>query len=253
MNDNDDTTMYIPELNFLFTLSLSRNGKIKEIKTEFDIIKLAFSIENVEIRQRLISVPLRKLLLDNKNSLLIDVCPDFKMPELSSEVYDCGDRLKYKMPYKSDSVLMSIDNWKKQVMAWYDKTSLDVPKLINKNNFKAICNSLRSNDNIEFKSYYKEFKKSYSNGLFDGFIHTNGSNDRIYELLNKAGYYQLTVYDFIKTIADKRGAHADIEITPLVTMFNNIKTTPIECFAIQMIQQAKNMVPELQQYDFQYE
>ena len=174
------------------------------------------------------------------------------MPELSSKIYDCEDGLRFKMPYEIDSAFMSINDWKNQVMAWYDKTSSDIPKEIDKENFEAILKSLHgknATDENELKSYYQEVQISYQKEVFDGFRHCNGTNERVYELLDKAGYYKLTVYDFIKTISDKRGAHVDIEITPLVMIFNNQKLAPIDCFAVQMIQQAKNMIPELQQYE----
>ena len=84
----------------------------------------------------------------------------------------------------------------------------------------------------------------------DGYKYCNGSKQRIFELLNNAGYYKLSVYNFIKTIADKRGAHIDTSIAPLIVLMNKQKYSIIECFAIQMIIQAQNQIKELADYDF---
>lgn len=41
-------------------------------------------------------------------------------------------------------------------------------------------------------------------------------SSKIYYLLTKAGYYSLNVYDYIKHLSDRRGAHIDFTIAPLV-------------------------------------
>lgn len=71
----------------------------------------------------------------------------------------------------------------------------------------------------------------------------------IFELMNKAGYYSLTIYDFIKHLSDKRGAHIDFGLAPLVKMMNDSNSiTPIQCFALQLIFAAKEQIPELANY-----
>ncbi len=65
------------------------------------------------------------------------------------------------------------------------------------------------------------------------------------------GYYKLTVYDFIKHLSDKRGAHIDQGIAPLVKIINGnkeTKITPVQCFAVQLIYAAKKQIPELVDY-----
>lgn len=77
------------------------------------------------------------------------------------------------------------------------------------------------------------------------------ANHRIFELMKKAGYYDLTVYDFIKHLSDKRGAHIDMEIAPLIKVVNGDKSqifTPIVCFGLQLIYAAKKQIPELKNY-----
>lgn len=74
---------------------------------------------------------------------------------------------------------------------------------------------------------------------------------RIFELMKKAGYYDLTIFDFIKHLSDKRGAHIDPGIAPLIKNINgdkNRKITPIVSFAIQLIYAAKKQIPEMQDY-----
>ena len=69
--------------------------------------------------------------------------------------------------------------------------------------------------------------------------------------MDKAGYYKLTVYDFIKHLSDKRGAHIDPGIALLVKLINGNKEndiTPIQCFAVQLIYAAKKQIPELGDY-----
>ena len=78
---------------------------------------------------------------------------------------------------------------------------------------------------------------------------SESDNVIIFELMSKAGYYSLTVYDFIKHLSDKRGAHMDFGLAPLVKMMNDSNNvTPVQCFALQLIFAAKLQIPELKDY-----
>ena len=70
MRNIDET--YKTELNFVDEFNLSRNGMIKEIKQEFNIIRLCL-LESQELNEqyqsvldRIIVMPLRKLLCASK-------------------------------------------------------------------------------------------------------------------------------------------------------------------------------------------
>lgn len=94
MRNIDET--YKIEMNFVDEFNLSRNGMIKEIKQEFNIIRLCL-LESQELNEqyqsvldRIIVMPLRKLLCE-KASVLLNVCPTFKMPLLDGIEVRCGD------------------------------------------------------------------------------------------------------------------------------------------------------------------
>ena len=76
-------------------------------------------------------------------------------------------------------------------------------------------------------------------------------NQVIFDLLKKANYYDLSVYNFIKHLSDKRGAHIDIGHSPIISMVNqkdNNGFTLTMCFAVQLIWAVKNQVTELADY-----
>ena len=66
---------------------------------------------------------------------------------------------------------------------------------------------------------------------------------RTYALMEKAGYNQLTIYDFIKHLADKKSAHIDQAVSILQGDFNLL-----ECIGLQLIIAAKKQIPELNDY-----
>ena len=86
MTKNIDN-IYKAELNFVDEFNLKRHGMIMEIEQEFNTIKLCFQQTGLLDKQyqpmidRIIVMPLRKLLCE-ESSVLLEVCPDFKMPPL---------------------------------------------------------------------------------------------------------------------------------------------------------------------------
>ena len=69
--------------------------------------------------------------------------------------------------------------------------------------------------------------------------------------MEKTGYNSLNLYDFIKHLSDKRGAHIDVGSSILISIFNKPGKdgyTLVECLALQMILAAEKQVPELYDY-----
>lgn len=84
-------------------------------------------------------------------------------------------------------------------------------------------------------------------------IDSNNSenNNTIFSILKEIGYYDLSVFNFLKHISDKRGAHIDKDISPVVEMINEpviANLTPIFVIALQVIWAVKQQVPELVNY-----
>lgn len=61
----------------------------------------------------------------------------------------------------------------------------------------------------------------------------------------------LTVYDFIKHLADKRGAHLDTSASMFIEMINkpdHNQLNAIRCWALQLILAVKEQIPEFADY-----
>ena len=117
------------ELNFIDEFELSRQGMIDEIKTEFDIIRFCVSnmtkykISAREMFDRIMIMPLRKLLCE-KNSVLLKVCPDFKMFPLDGQDTALNDGLHAVLPplgFVSQEEWLSMEDWKAQKVALTDQ------------------------------------------------------------------------------------------------------------------------------------
>ena len=255
---------YKPELNFLTEFNLSRNGMIEEVKTEFDIIQLGLLQKDnknasKELSDRIIVVTLRKMLCE-KSSLLIKLEPSFKMPPLSGIPFEGEDKLRMILPpYEiNDNNWMAVSDWQKQRVAYFDKSVSDLPYAIDEATYKVIQNKLdrpyKADKNL-LNSLMTYSIEKYENEDNPCYVIKNCDDDHgledIYRILKLAGYYDLTLYDFIKHMADKRGAHIDIEIAPLVKILNDASEdgwTPVKCLAIQMIYAAQVQIPELKDY-----
>ena len=252
---------YKPELNFLTEFKLSKNGMISEIKTEFDIIRLALSQidelgkDYINMLDRIIVMPLRKLLCE-KNSVLIKVCPNFKLPKIEGFDFDNDERLHVQLaPYKISGfhTWICIDEWVKQKIAYFDKDFNDIPQMIEKQTFENILNKLKKPEKNVFSNFFDNKIICINDEPTNVYVLKDSCdvNDKncIFKLMDDAGYYSLTVYGFIKHLSDKRGAHIDLEIAPLITMINSGKyVTPIQCIAVQLIYAAKKQIPELEKY-----
>lgn len=258
--------MYKPEMNFLTQLELSHNGMILEIKDEFNLMRWSMSQlseledENKGMIDKIIVVSLRKLLFENQHSpILLEVCPEFKMPPLKGRVIDGIDKLKITIPpftFVDEHKWLALKDWQEQRLAYYNKTVDDLPNEIPNDTFQVILNKLKGDEKTEVSNMFTRQTIQYKGENMDVYIRNNTDDDTIkektYQLLTKVGYYHLSIYDFIKHIADKRGTHIDFAMAPLIKIMNdNVKGghgTAIQCFAIQLIYAAKKQIPEFADY-----
>lgn len=264
--ENVDET-YSVEMNFVDEFNLSRNGMIKEIKTEFDIIKLCFQEKNELDKQylpmlgRILVMPLRKLLCE-RSSVLLNVCPDFKMPRIVGfPVVVSDNQTIIRPPFTVESMdhWILVKQWLEQNISWFDRDADSIAKMISKYSYEDIIKKLSGRKYRQLKSkfeslfYNKQVK--YRDEVTEVYCKKNPidaiANQEIYDILEQIGYNKLSVYDFIKHMSDKRGAHIDVGHSLVVEMVNNSDFagfTPVHYFAIQMIYAAKKQIPELVDY-----
>ena len=148
MRNIDET--YKTELNFVDEFNLSRNGMIKEIEQEFNIIRLClFESQELDeqyqsVLDRIIVMPLRKLLCE-KASVLLNVCPTFKMPLLDGiEVrYDDGQHIVHT-PLRIGSIQtwIPVEEWLKQNVSWFDRDVKSIAQMLPKYSYEYILNKL---------------------------------------------------------------------------------------------------------------
>lgn len=259
--------IYKTELNFVEEFNLSRAGMLKEIETEFNIIRLCISQLNeldeqyIDITNRIVVMPLRKLLCE-KNSVLLKVCPDFKMPKLKGfEGKISDDQYVIRPPFitEQQSKWIGIDSWLEQQISWFDRSATDMTNTIPKYSFEYILKRLNDKN---FRSYKNDFERLFYSrkGIYKGKecdVYSRVTPDDveknmyIFDVLNKIGYNSLSVYTFLKHLSDKRGAHLDVGHSALIQIINtadDLKLTPVHYFAIQMIYAAKKQIPELSNY-----
>ena len=202
---------------------------------------------------------LRKVLFENQHkTLILELCPDFKMPVISGIHFEGNDKLHLELaPYKFGKMesWISLEEWANQKIAYFDKDVSDIPEFIPDMTFQLILNKLKNKQGkIEFGQMFRKEKVEYKGEQIIGYKRNNpddiASSHRIFELMKNAGYYDLTVYDFIKHLSDKRGAHIDMGISNLIKIINQDDQiiTPIICFGLQLIYAAKMQIPELKDY-----
>ena len=226
-----------PELNFTDEFTLSRNGIAKEIEADFDTIRLCLDLrgrypDKREVFNRIIAMPLRKLLCERTgDSALERLCPGFK-----------------------ESTWLPLEAWKKQIVAYFSRTENDFSGWLTSYAYNGIRNNLKGRDKTDFESYMQSEvalvgdEPSNGYGLKDN---TPEGRARTYALMEKAGYNQLTIYDFIKHLADKKSAHIDQAVSILVSIVNKPGQGDfnlLECIGLQLIIAAKKQIPELNDY-----
>lgn len=251
MRNIDET--YKTELNFVDEFNLSRNGMIKEIEQEFNIIRLClFESQELDeqyqsVLDRIIVMPLRKLLCE-KASVLLNVCPTFKMPLLDGiEVrYDDGQHIVHT-PLRIGSIQtwIPVEEWLKQNVSWFDRDVKSIAQMLPKYSYEYILNKLTGKLKelkSEFISLYACEQVEYKGEVMDVYCkrypEDEIKNQRIYDILEQIGYNKLSIYDYLKHISDKRGAHIDVGhslVVELVNYADNDKMTLIYYMGIQMI------------------
>lgn len=205
-----------PELNFTDEFTLSRNGIAKEIEADFDTIRLCLDLrgrypDKREVFNRIIAMPLRKLLCERTgDSALERLCPGFKMFPLDGHDSNLRNNLHVIRPplgFQKESTWLPLEAWKKQIVAYFSRTENDFSGWLTSYAYNGIRNNLKGRDKTDFESYMQSEvalvgdEPSNGYGLKDN---TPEGRARTYALMEKAGYNQLTIYDFIKHLADKK-------------------------------------------------
>lgn len=256
---------FIPEPDFVSELTLSRHGMIEEIRAEFDIVKVGLLQKDnndfsSNVADRIIVMSLRKLLCErNKNkSVILTVAPDFKMPRLIGREVELNDKLKVILPPYEMSPMadwIPLDEWLDQKIAYFDRSVDNLPDAIAASTFTSILNKLSKADKNQLSSLMNLQDIEFRGEIESCYVINNPDyrEDReiIYELFKKAGYYDLTLFNFIKHLADKRGAHIDLAIAPMITVINGSHKsgwTAVKCLALQMIYAATHQITELKDY-----
>ena len=252
-----------PELNFTDEFTLSRNGIAKEIEADFDTIRLCLDLrgrypDKREVFNRIIAMPLRKLLCERTgDSALERLCPGSKMFPLDGHDSNLRNNLHVIRPplgFQKESTWLPLEAWKKQIVAYFSRTENDFSGWLTSYAYNGIRNNLKGRDKTDFESYMQSEvalvgdEPSNGYGLKDN---TPEGRARTYALMEKAGYNQLTIYDFIKHLADKKSAHIDQAVSILISIVNQPGQGDfnlLECIGLQLIIAAKKQIPELNDY-----
>ena len=252
-----------PELNFTDEFTLSRNGIAKEIEADFDTIRLCLDLrgrypDKREVFNRIIAMPLRKLLCERTgDSALERLCPGFQMFPLDGHDSNLRNNLHVIRPplgFQKESTWLPLEAWKKQIVAYFSRTENDFSGWLTSYAYNGIRNNLKGRDKTDFESYMQSEvalvgdEPSNGYGLKDN---TPEGRARTYALMEKAGYNQLTIYDFIKHLADKKSAHIDQAVSILISIVNQPGQGDfnlLECIGLQLIIAAKKQIPELNDY-----
>ena len=264
--ENVDST-YCAELNFVEEFNLSHIGMIKEIRTEFDIIRLCLAEiqelgdEYLPMLDRIIVMPLRKLLCEN-TSVLLRVCPNFRMPPLDGFVISLSNNQEaIRPPFKIAEVeeWITVDAWLKQNISWFNRDANNTARMIPKYSYDCITRKLNGRAfrhlKSKFESLYEQKEVEYKGAIESVYVPVNPTDpvdsQEAFNILEEIGYNKLSVYDFIKHISDKRGGHIDVGHSLEVAVINqadSINLTPVHYFALQMIYAAKKQILDLNDY-----
>lgn len=251
------------ELNFCIEFTLSKQGMIEEISNEFNIIRICLTqLDELDSKystciERVLVMPLRKLLCE-KNSVLLKVCPAFKMPPLHGPWVELEGKLNMIRPPLVPtrfSEWIPLDEWLSTNVAYFDKSVSELPKHIPPYVFQVVLNKLKKDEKTELESLFKLELITLNNEPYETYCLiediNNSQKEIAYKYLKQANYYDLNIYNFIKHLSDKRGAHIDIGHSPTIELVNrndNNGHNLILYFAIQLIWAVKNQINELSDY-----
>lgn len=246
--------------NFNWSLPLSREGVIDQLKLELEVIKFCLTLIdlkddiNGKTIDRILVIPLRKLLCE-KNSILIKLEPSFKISPLTGNTFASDIGLKVVKP--SVSVLpkenwITIEEFINRDIAWFVRTENYPPNEFYSEVFEAIKNRLKNGNKKDFADCFDKITIDISDVEEHIYIRKETvTKKQIEKYLGLSGYNTLTVYDFIKHHSDKLGAHIDIETSPYIKLVNqrNINSYG-HFFAISfiLIDAIIEQIPELSNY-----
>lgn len=245
---------FLTEDDQLFGESLYRT-----IKAEFDLIRYwqsmtkLFGYEARTVLDNYIALSLRKLLCD-KESLILKVCPDFKMPPLSGREFRCpGEEGEMQLveinpdiTIESESEWISLDLWLNEKIAWIEKDVTNIPDAYSNRFYSLLAKKLSS---TKFTTFFE--CKHDGKDIIWCLKNPQTDKQKIYELLKDNGYYDLRIRTLIKHIADKNGAHLDDKKSIWVRMANqssDIYTSAMSAFATQMMYAATKQIEGLSDY-----
>lgn len=173
IDQNGSSINMNPELSFVMEFNLGRKGMIKEIETEFDIIRLCLTQldelgkEYLPMLDRILVMPLRKLLCE-QNSVLLKVAPDLKLSPLTGTEIELDNKMKMIRPnltIATQDKWISVEQWLAQNIAWFDKTVSDLPDMIPEFMYENILNKLKKADKLIFEPLFEKKEVMYQDLL----------------------------------------------------------------------------------------
>lgn len=252
------------EVNFLTEEVMGRVAMITELQHEFDFICFCqalmnpYGIQARELLDKFIALSLRKLLVD-KDSLLIKVCPDFKMPPLTGDTFDCpGENQDMKLKaiwtethVKKQNEWIPVYEWLDQIIAKIEKTADDIPELVSDRFFQMILRATGQKTDIQRYYQPEEIEDNEKNETVWRLRAPEENRIKVFMILKEYGYYDLSIHRMIKHIADKQAAHVDSGKSMWINMENtskDMRQSALSVFATQMIYAATRQIRELKDY-----
>ena len=245
------------ELNFVESQKISRNGLLKELNTQMNIIKHCLvecknsEILDNETTDQIIAVQMRKLMCE-KDALLKKIMPDFKMPQIKGREISVGN-MRFIIPPLEAGKLISLDDWLEQDVAWLELPQIYDAEYITNECFRGICNKL--NKKKQFGTLYQEETVIYMDEELQVFkrknLAKNEDREVLIQLVKESGYANLSIYTFIKNIADKKGAHTDSNYSVMMEIVNSEVSnyTLIQLLAKQLLDAIKKQVNIVEEDD----
>lgn len=251
------------EVNFITADKLYRSSIIEEIKTEFDLVRMCqamikpFGLDARRTLDRFIALSLRKLLCDDE-SLLKRVCEGFKMPPLVGDPFYCdGENNEMRIHEIHPDILIKpqaewilLGDWLKEKIAWIDKEIDDIPEAYEDRFFHMISDKI-GNESFVNLFVEEEIEENGTQKKIWRLKEYEKNKEKVYNILKKKGYYELTIRTLIKYIADKKGAHLEAVKSHWIGMANtgkNWEHSAISVFATHMIYAATKQIKELSDY-----
>lgn len=155
--------IYKVELNFVDEFNLSRNGMIKEIEVEFNIVKLCLQEMSqldtpyLPMLDRIMVMPLRKLLCED-SSVLLNVCLDFKMPQLAGYPIVISDsQTMIRPPYKTGEMnqWILVKDWLEQNISWFSRDTNTIAEILPKYSYDDIMKKLSGRKHKSLKPIFQ--------------------------------------------------------------------------------------------------